>query len=392
MPTNIIGTAGKANTLTSEWVRDVEDQVVDIIGNEGKFTKFLSQTSDSDVGAEYAEWIVTNSLQPFTTVRTAPANGLTDLTININDPGTYGVGDICYHPAGETMRIASVVNTPGAASITFEARNRGGTGAVTIANGDQLINIGNASDDGSTLGAARITQDQIYTNPVQIFFERVEFDGTMLAINEKNGIYGGNMAARKRAQKMRQLLQQMDLAALFGQAATSTGALGALTVRTLGGIRGHIPAANKATIATITQATLEGFMAARPDLLMGSEDMLVIGSATGVVGLNSFSTQRIQLKPGDRKLGFALDTYVTPIGTLDVMNHYNLSKIPALKGLLLFLTKSEMKKKVLRPLKLYGNVNTGLVDLQTDAFLGQHTMEWGAPEHHGEINGTTAYA
>lgn len=392
MATNIIGTAGKANTLASEWVRDVESKVTDIIGNEGMFTKFLSQTTDSDLSADTAEWIVTNSLQPFTTIRTAPGNGLTDVVIAINDPGTFGIGDIVYHPAGETARVLSTVNTAGAATITLEGRNRGGTGAQTWALADQLINLGNASDDGSTLGAARITQDQIYTNPVQIYFERVEFDGTALAINEKNGIYGGDMAARKRAQKMRQLLQQMDLDALFGQAATTTGALGALTVRTLGGIRGHIPAANKATIATLTQAALEGFMAARPDLLMGSQDMLVLCSAAGAVGLNSFTTQRIQLRAGETKLGYNLETYVTPIGSLKVMSHYNLSKIPALKGLMLFLTVSEMQKKVLRPLRLYGNVNTGLVDLQTDAFLGQHTFAWGAPEHHGEINGTTAYA
>lgn len=391
MANAIIGTAGKHNTLSALWVRDVEDKITDIIGEDGKLTKLLSMTKDNDVSATEAEWIVTNHVQPFTTVRTAPANGLTDLTITINNSGTFAPGDIVFHPAGETMRVASVVNTVGAASITFEARNRGGTGAVTIAITDQLINLGSAKDDGDTLGASRISQDVIFTNPVQIYFERVEFDGTTIAVNEKKGIYGGDFVARKRAQTLRRILQQMDLNALFGQAAYSAG-VGPLSVRSLGGIRPHIAAANRATIATLTQAALEGFMATRPDMRRDSGDMLVIGSGVGMVGLNSYSTQRIQAQPGGKTMGFQLEKFVTPIGSLTVMEHYNLSRITALRGLLLFLCRDQLQKKVLRPLKLYGDVNTGLVDVRTDAFLGQHTFSWGAPECHGEINGTTAYA
>lgn len=390
MANAVVGTAGKSNTLSAQWVRDVEDKVTDIVGEEGKLTKFLSMTSDDDVSATEAEWIVTNHVQPFTTIRTAPTNGLTDLTITINDSGTFAPNDIVFHPAGETARVASVINTVGAASITLEARNRGGTGAVTWAVGDQLINLGPAKDDGDSLQAARISADVIYTNPVQIYFERVEFDGTAIAINEKKGIYGGDYVARKRAQKLRQLMQQADMNAMFGQAAYSVG-VGATSVRTLGGIRGHIAAANKATIASLSQAAIEGFLATRPDMRMGSEDMLVLGSGVGVTGFNSYSTQRIQLQPGGKTLGFAVEKYVTPMGSFTVMEHYNLSKITALKGLLLFLSRGEMQKKVLRPLKLYGDVNTGLVDVRTDAFLGQWTFAWGAPDHHGEINGTTAY-
>lgn len=391
MANAIVGAAGKANTLSSLWARDVEDKIVDIIGEDGKLTKFLSLHKDDDVSATEAEWIVTNHVQPFTTIRTAPTAGLTDTTFAINDSGTFGPGDIVFHPSGETARVLSVVNTAGAATITLESRNRGGTGAVTWALGDQLINLGSAKDDGDTLGAARISQDVVYTNPVQIYFERVEFDGTAIAINEKKGIYGGDFVARKRAQTLRRILQQMDMNALFGQAAYSAG-VGTTSVRTMGGIRPHIAAANKATIATLTQAALEGFMATRPDMRGGSENMLVIGSGVGVVGLNSYATSRIQAAPGGKRIGYQLEEFVTPIGTLTVMEHYNLSKITALKGLLLFIKRDELVKKVLRPLKLYGDVNTGLVDVRTDAFLGQHTLALGSPDSHGEINGTTAYA
>lgn len=390
MPTVSKGAAGASNTLTAQWERDVESRVTDLHGEEGKFTKFLSMTSDGDVTSTVGEWVVTEMLPITTTVRTTPTNPTTDLVINVTDAKIFGPNDICQHEDGETCRVTDVDDdaTP---TITLESRSRGATAAASWASGDVLTNLGSAYDDGDDLETARITQDVIYENPVQLYWERVEFDGTFLAVNEKKGIYGGDYVQRKRKQKMTQMLQQMDVNAIDGEAAETDG-VGTGTVRTLGGIREHIAAANTATIATLNQAALEGYTAARPDLVGGMEDILVLCSYAGAVGLNSYSTSRIQATPGGKTMGYDLKEYITPIGKMLVMPHYNFNRSTPMKGTFLFIRRDGLVKKVLRPLKMYGDVNVGTRDVRTDMYRGQHTFAWGHPSHSGEINGVTAYA
>lgn len=385
------GTAGKHNTLQAQWARDIEDQFTDISGEEGKLTKVLSMATDDDVSATHAEWGVTRAVQPFTTIRAGFVASATALTIPVADGGVFIEDSIVLHPSGETARVASVDNTEGAETITLESRSRGAIPAATWAAGDTLMNQGTAKDDGDTLGQARISQDVIYENPVQIYWERVEFDGTTIAINERKGIYGGDYVARKRGQVLKTILQQMDINALFGEAATTAG-VGANSVRTLGGVRNHIAAANVATIATLDRVALENYIANHPDLRMNGDDLLVVSSDQGAMGMNRYATPHLQVNSGGKRFGFRLTELVTPLGVTKLMPHYNLSRVPQFQGLFLILNQGSMRKAVLRKLKLYGDVNTGLVDVRTDAYLGQHTFKWGAPEEHGEINGVTAYA
>lgn len=391
MATINVGTAGVHNTLTAQFERDVEEKFSDLIGDEGKLTKLLSMTSDEDVMATTAEWGVTEHVPNYTTLSATPSSATTDLTWTITSSKVAGVGDIILHESGETLRVASVDYA--ANTWTFEARSRGATAAASVASGDNVWNLGSAKDDGDDLGDARITQDVMYENPVQLYWERVEFNGTEIAINERKGIFGGDYVARKRKQVMRTMMEQMDMNAIFGEAAETAG-VGSDTVRTLGGFRAHISANNVATIATLSQVALENYMADRPNLRQGpnGEDLVVLCSDRGAVGLNTYSTQRIQLKAGEKVVGFRLYEYVSPIGTITVMPHYQLSKTNDFRGTFFFLNKADMRKKILRRLKFYGDVNTGLVDKRTDAFLGQHTFTWGNPEHIGEINGVTAYA
>lgn len=393
MPTINTGTAGVHNTLAAQFERDVEDKFSDLIGEEGKLTKLLSMTKDEDVISTVAEWGVTEHVPNYTTLSATPSSATTNLTWSVTEPKVFGVGDICMHESGETLRVQSVDYNATVDNITFEARSRGATAAASVASGDGVYNLGSAKDDGDDLGTQRITQDVMYENPVQLYWERVEFNGTEIAVNARKGIFGGDYVARKRGQVMRMMLEQMDFNAIFGEAAETAG-VGSDTVRTLGGFRAHIATANKSTIATLSQSALENYVADRPNLRMGpnGDDLVVLCSDRGAVGLNSYSTQRIQAQPGGKTLGFALYEYVTPIGKITVMPHYQLSKTSDFNGLFFFLNRSEMTKAVLRPLKFYGDVDTGLVDVRTDAYLGQHSFKWGHPNHMGEINGVTAYA
>lgn len=384
------GTVGRHNTLAAQWARDVDQDVINSIGESGKVHKFFSKISSDDVSATVAEWIVTEHQQPFTTLSATPSAPTTDLVVSVADATVANIGDVMQHAGSqETARVADrdvVANT-----LTFESRSRGDVAAASWASGDTLVNLGSAKDDGDDLGEAVIEADVMYENPLQLYWERIEFNGTLVRLNEKKGIYGGDYVTRKRKQVMLKMLQMMDMNILTAEAAESAG-VGSDTVRTHGGLRPHIDAANVSTIATLSRSTFENYLALRPDMRMGDGDLTVICSDWGAAGLNRFADAYIQYQPGGKSIGFRVAEIVTPFGTFKVMPTYNFSKVTEYKGLFLLVNDSEIEKATLLPLTLYGDVGTGLTDKRTDAYMAQHTYKLGDPGHHGEINGVTAFS
>lgn len=386
------GTVGKHNTLAAQWARDVDEDVINSIGEQGKVHKLFSQVKSDDVSATSVEWIVSEHAQPFTTLSATPTDPDVDLVISVADATVFNIGDIAQHATSqETGRVADrdIVSSPN--TITLESRSRGDNAAANWASGDTLVNLGSAKDDGDDLGEATIAADVMYENHLQLYWERIEFDGTMVRLNEKRGIYGGDYVTRKRKQVMLRMLQQMDMNILTAEAAETAG-VGSDTVRTHGGVRPHIDDANVSTIATLTRSAFENYLALRPDLRMGDGDLAIITSDWMVAGLNRFADANIQYRPGGKSVGFRISEIVTPFGTFPLMNTYNFSKVTEYKGLALLVNLSEIEKATLLPLTLYGDIGSGLVDKRTDGYMGQHTYKLGDPGHHGEINGTTAFA
>lgn len=390
MTTMTRGTAGRANTLTASWERDVEEKVPYLVGEDGKLTKFASLAGKKEAKSFKHEWLAAEHRPMLTTIAVTPANPTTNTTFEVTDDNLADQGDVIVHESGETFRIAFVTHGLHP-TWTLEERDRGQTGSpASLAAGDEVYNMGPAQDDGSDLGVAYITQDYFYENPVQTYWRRIEFDNTTLAVNAKGGIYGGDFKARKRGEVMSELLQKMDMNAIHGQAAETAG-VGGDTVRTLGGLRNFIEATERATVATLNKSALATFMADKA-LLHGGDRKMVICSNNGATGLETHATSNIQYAPGGKQIGFKLRTYSTTIGDLTVMPHYNLSLGSAWDGLFLFVPEGAFRKAVLRPFKLLGNINVGTKDVETDAYIGAHTFEFGHPRHYAELNGVTAYA
>lgn len=389
----VTGTANVHNTVSAQLERDIENDVISVFAEEGKLSRFIQMTNEGKAMGTTVEWITSEHPASFTTIRVT--NNSSALTIELTDPGIFNVGDIIMHQvSGETARVSAVNHHPTTPTVTLESRSRGDNAAATWTAADYVFNLGGAKDDGDDVSEAQITTETIYTNYVQTYFKSVDFTGTQIQLNKNGMIYGGDFIERKRRQTLLNIMEQHDQNALFGEAALSAG-VGSETVRTLGGLRSHIASANTATIATLTESAFQNYMAQRPKLRMGKggDSLTLICSDQGAVGLNTWTASKIQLDAGKSEYGFAMAKYVTPIGTVNIMPHYLLSKAgTGWNGLFFFINPSEMEKKVFRPMTTYIDINTGRSDTKQDGFLGAHSFAWGHPDHLGEINGVTAYS
>lgn len=388
MPAVNTGAAGHDTLAAASWARDVDPYTTNLVGEAGKLTKLVDMMKGGrKPKSTTAEWIVHDEIDAFTAISAAPSNGLTDLTFTVTEPDFVGVGDVVMHEDGETSRVASKTST----TITLEARSRGALPASTWADGDTLYNIGNASSDGSTIAAADHSVEVFYENYQQLFWKRIEVDGTTMRENAAKGIHGGDYIARLRKLKYNEVMRSADYALIFGEAAKTTDPTTGKPVRTMGGIREHIHSDNVDTTATLNQAALEAH-AATKGLLEGDDSRVMVCSNTGAVGINGYALSQIDYAPGGSEVGYRVKRYTLPMGDLVVCPHYNLSKGGDFNGLFLFLNVESIERRAMLPLKLHGDINTGLVDVRTDAYMGQWSYVYGHPKHHSEINGVTAYA
>lgn len=379
------GPAGASNILSALYDVDFEPIVPLLVGEEGKLAKFLMELGgEEDLAARQVEWAYSEAIDSVDTIAATPANPTTVLTIQVTTIGKWKPNHSVLHAAsGETLIIESVDSA--SSTVTFFERSRGDNVAASFASGDELVRMGTAQPDGSSIGEARMQQDVWASNKVQLFWENVDFDGTTVAINRKRGLRGGDFVARKRREKLLQVLRDIDYAHMFGESVESTDR------RTMGGIVNFIASTETATIAALTELAFEQHLESK-GLLHGPEKKLAITSAWVAGGLNRVASNKLQTTVGGKKYGYDLRTWQTPQGELKIMPHYNLSTVTALRGKIIMLDTANIHRAVLRPLKLYVDIDAGTRDATMDAWLGQMTAAWGHPRHHSYIKGITSFS
>jgi hypothetical protein len=377
-----LGAQGESTVLNALYDVDFDPIVPFLVGEEGKLAKFLMRLGGEESLMEtFARWAYTQAIDSVDTVAVAPASTAA-LSFTVSTPGAWEPYAVVLHaPSKETLVIDTVDNSTGVVTVFGRAR---GVAAAAWSPGDELIRMGTAYPPGSSINQARSFQEVSVDNYAQIFWEPVEIDNTTIAINQKKGLHGGDFVARERKKKYLQFMRDMDYAHTFGESSNSS-------VRTMGGINPFVASTETATIATLSEANFENHLATK-GLIDGSEKKLMLTSAFVATGLNQYATTKLQTSVGGTKYGYKLSTYSNALGELTVMPHYNFSKSTALKGTSIIIDLTNVQRAVLRPMKLYADIEVGTRDVRMDAWLAECTAKWGHPRHHSKILGTTAFA
>lgn len=384
MATISVGAAGKGNILSALYDVDFDPVIPLLVMEEGKFTRFLQQIGEpEDLMAVKAEWGYSEARDAVDTVATVATAA--DLSVHVTNIGQWGPNDAIMHAAsGETSVVESVNHATSRVQLT--ERSRGQTAAAAFAQGDSLINLGPAYPDGASITEARMVVDQTAENYVQLFWENVEFDGTTLAINAKKGLRGGNYESRKRKETLLNFMRRMDYAHLFGEAVDNG------VHRTMGGLWNFVAATESATIPSLTDIAFDNHLEQK-GLLHGSDNKVLVTSNYIHMGLNRQVQGRMHVTTnvGGSKAGYKLKTLETPMGDITILPHYNFSVVPEFKGRGLLMDKASVQRAVLRPMKLFVDIETGTKDVRMDAWMAQVTAKWGHPRNHSKFQGVNAF-
>jgi hypothetical protein len=383
MPTETVGALTTSTTLSALFEVDFWDKVPILQGEKGKLAKFLMKLGQEDIAAKKIDYAYAQILQTIDTVVTGTtSSGLSFVVSHIN---RWAPNDVVLFPDGNNETAVIQAVDTATSTVTLYARQRGVRPAAAIVAGNELINQGQAYDEGATVVEPRMVQDTPASNYVQLFWQPVSFTGTQIAINNKGGMYGGDYVKRKRNEKMIEHLQKQDHALMWGESA-QTG-----DRRTMGGIDSIIDATKTSTIATMARNDFEQFLEEKALREGDADNMVFLTSYFMARGMNRWGTDVIRTNTGGTEFGYRMDTYLTQFGDMKLMPHYNFLA-QAHKGIGFAINLTDIAICTLRKMKLYVDIDVGTKDVKMDAFLTEQTARWGHPLHHSKSKGTTAFA
>lgn len=236
--------------------------------------------------------------------------------ITVANPTYHRIGDILKVVAtGETLRVISKNDTTGVLGI---ARSWGATAAATISTSAWILNMGTAEAEGDLAPPAKSTVTVTQSNYTQILRTSVHVTKTLDNIE----LYGGPERARQRRKEGARHARLWEQIFLHGEKNEDT-TIADTPIRSCGGIDERISTNVLATGGVLTESQFIDFIGdsmrysvngrKRKGLLCSRELMAVI---------SSWGNHKIRTNSqASATYGIEVSTYISPFGTLDIINH-----------------------------------------------------------------------
>jgi hypothetical protein len=335
----------------------------------------LAMLSKEDAIAKTVAWHTDELVPKFARINGGISNGLTDTTFTVDTPmGSYVNSGwlIQFTRTGETC----LTTTGGSAtSIVVTARSWGNTAAGTVVDNDEILIIGPAYAEGATLGSAITTTEVQYTNTLQTLRHNWSIGGLLAEISKRGGTYNGDEVKRQREKMVATHKRSLELALLFGEAATSGG-----TSTTYGLIPWLVRYAsgNVNSASTVTESVFE---AGNATWFRGGEsDERVLMMSRTVHGIaNQFAASLQRTKSGQKMYGLRITDYTSAHGDISLLRNVHLEGDEYAKYAVGFDPK-KVGLKMGRDTRILKDRQGTSVDGQEEEIITDLAGIWGSPE------------
>lgn len=307
-----------------------------------------------------------------------------DGTVTVGYPDIYRVGSIVkVVETGETMRVTNV--NVGTSTLTV-ARSWGATAAGSISNGARLLHMGAAEMEGDLAPAAKATVTVTKSNYTQIFKNAVHITKTA----DTEATYGGNERMRQRNKAGARHAQDIEQVLLHGEKNLDTGT-GTYPIRSAGGLDEHISTNVLAANGPLLESEFHEFVGEcfRYTVRPGRSRKLLLCSRAMLGTIAGWSLSKLTTNVGlSQKYGVSISTYLSPYGTLDIINHPLLEQGYA--GSFYILDPDGIWYRPYRPTRLETNIQEQGEDAWKDQYLTECSFTFAQEKCFGKGYGVTA--
>lgn len=310
--------------------------------------------------------------------------------------GIVQPGAILRTSSGELIRVTAVSNTASKTTATV-ARGFGGTtaSATGLANGDTLVVVTLAKDEGSTPIQPVYETPSTMVNYIQTFNSAVHITNAFKGSKLRTDIEGP--LRERRIQALERIARDIELAYFFGRKATNgyeSGTNGRVWYT------GGIVAAVDAIGGTVAQklngnagsgvalASLNDWLASF--LTLGSDAKLALAGPKAYAAISNFAnsaTNGFRITGQETVFGMNISAINTPFGELSLAMHPLFKEIGTYNDWMVVVDLGLIVQKVMEPLFLEPNIQTPGSDSYMEQFRAKYGLKMKFSEAFGYAYG-----
>ena len=291
------------------------------------------------------------------------------------DSTMFRVNDIVVVPSNSSRTFIVTANNIGTKTITVAPTDGGANMGVTDTY--KIARIGNAHEEGDTKRDILSTQPGIHDNYCQIF--RTPFGATETL--KSTDVYGGMELDKDRTKAGVEHSIEIQKAFLFGQQAKIV--TGTHPKRMVGGIVPRIQTnVNDLAGVPLTETLWEAWMEMLFD--KGSDEKIVFASSKIYAQVSTFASGKLQMVPKDKTYGIHIEEYLSPHGTVFLINGRKFLDEEPWKSMAIGLDMVNLRYVALknRDTKLKTNIQANDEDSEIDEYLSEISVEVKLEETH----------
>ncbi len=383
MPTILTGqTATKGTNAINATliVPDILRKVFEIDPNANPvLTLLTNRASKSTVTQPQVQWFEDEPLPSWDVTTATMTDAATTLPVG---NGTYWRGgDLVLVPrTGETVRVTAVASN----NITI---TRAWTGTATAMNsGENLLRIGAAEMEGDTSPAAKTTVRVTKSNFTEIVKTPVQVSGTLDATT----LYTGDERTNQRRKAAAEHARRWEEIFLHGRKKEDTSTA-TNPIRSCGGVDEYLSTNVLSAGGTMTESEFTDWLgdSMRYSVMQGNKNKVLFASREVLQTVESWGKAKLQMRPTDTTYGIQVQTYMSTLGKVDLVNHPLLEIGYAGTAYLLDMAGIGIHALTGRDMKLRTNIQSPDLDGFKDEYLAEMTFTFGMEKAHAKISGVT---
>jgi len=280
----VTGLEDDQDILQNERVIDMDPTIAMLDPDTSQYTTILMRVARSAAVSTKSEWLEDELFPRLSSVVSGGATNGATITVAAGEGAYFRAGDVVRNArTGVAVRIISVATDTLTPTVAL-----GRVAFAAHAASDQLLITGNASAQGATLGARKITKRVAQFNYLMIQRNPYGFTRSLMA----SKLYGGPEPMKERKKKAIEHKRALEYTLFWGTKALDVS--GSEPNGTAGGLYEFILTNVKNAAGALTKANLDNFM----------RDFLQHGDQNGVLFVSPVVSQAIS--------GFLRDAWQPP--------------------------------------------------------------------------------
>lgn len=357
----ITGVRGTGNITAAKRVIDISKKISVLEPDSAPLVQLTKKLEKKVAVNPSFHWLEEGSLNRVDAVNYSTGYTAGDTSIVVDTGAKFRIGDVVKAVASGEQLIVTGVST----NTLTVGRAWGTTSAAEIANDAVLLIIGNANEEGATKRVMKTEAEVEKTNYLQIF--RTPFGVT--ETDENSEMYGGKDLAHVR---MAQLIEhQKDIERAFWFGEPKEDVTGTHPKRATGGVDYFISTNASDMGGTMTESEFEAWL--RTGFRYGSKTKFVFASPIWISAISFWARGKLQMLPKDKTYGIAVTQFISPHGTVNLVNCQLFGETTAYAGVAYLVDLDGVKYRYLanRDTKLKTHIEDNSADGEEDEYISE---------------------